>query len=105
MTTTVYKNTAVAQMNSKTNAYFAFGREISLNGQDVSKGGYAVFVIKNEYVGQAGNLRRKWLLVEKNLSFEAAIKLLNKRVGFQAYAPKRVSKWKANQWLNQIMQF
>ena len=49
MTTTVYKNTAVAQMNSKTNAYFAFGRETSLNGQDVSKGGYAVFVIKNEY--------------------------------------------------------
>lgn len=86
MSAEVYKNTAIAQKNSKRNAYFAFGREASLHGQDKSKGGYAVFVIKNEYVGQAGNLRRVWLLVEKNLGFDAAINLLNKRVGFKAYA-------------------
>lgn len=84
----VYKKTAVAQKDSKQNAYFAFGREADLHGQDISKGGYAVFVIKNQYVGQAGNLKRKWLLVEKNLDFDAAVKLLNKRVGFKAYHAK-----------------
>lgn len=85
MTTTLYKNTAVAQKNSKKNAYFAFGRVSNLDGHDTSKGGYAVFVINDEYVGQAGNLRRKWLLVQKDLSFNDAIDLLNKRVGFKAY--------------------
>lgn len=86
MSAEVYKNTAIAQKNSKRNAYFAFGREAELHGQDKSEGGYAVFVMKNEYVGQAGNLRRVWMLVEKNLGFDAAINLLNKRVGFKAYA-------------------
>jgi len=85
MTTEVYKKTAIAQKNSKRDAYYAFGREANLHGQEISEGGYAVFVIKNEYVGQAGDLRRKWLLVEKDLDFNAAVKLLNKRVGFKAY--------------------
>lgn len=86
MSAEVYQKTAIAQKNSKRSAFFAFGREAELHGQEKSKGGYAVFVIKNEYVGQAGNLRRVWKLVEKNLGYDAAINLLNKRVGFKAYA-------------------
>jgi hypothetical protein len=85
MTTTLYKQTAVAQKNSKHNALFAFGRKTDLDGHSVSKGGYAVFTIRDEYVGQAGSLRRKWLLVAQDLSFVDAIELLNKRVGFDAY--------------------
>ena len=88
MTTTLYKKTAIAQKGSKRNAFFAFGRNAKLDGHDVNKGGYAVFTIRDEHVGQAGSLRRKWLLVAENLSFVDAIKLLNKRVGFDAYAEK-----------------
>ena len=88
MTTTLYKQTAIAQKDSKRNAYFAFGRNSQLDGHDITEGGYAVFTIRDEFVGQAGNLRRKWLLVAKELTFVDAIKLLNKRVGFVAYAEK-----------------
>tara|TARA_B100000902_G_scaffold378420_1_gene411652 strand:+ start:1668 stop:1946 length:279 start_codon:yes stop_codon:yes gene_type:complete len=91
MTTTIYKQTAVAQKNSKRNAFFAFGRNTQLDGHDIAEGGYAVFTIRDEYVGQAGSLRRKWLLVAKNLSFVDATKLLNRRVGFVAYAEMGVT--------------
>lgn len=82
----VYKQTATKDVKSKSNAVYAFGREESMHGQPKENGGYAVFVIRDRFVGQAGDLRRKWELVEGNLSFEAAVDLLNSRVHHVAYA-------------------
>lgn len=82
----VYKQTATKDIKSKSNAVYAFGREESMHGQPKENGGYAVFVIRDRFVGQAGDLQRKWELVEKNLSFEAAVDLLNNRVHHVAYA-------------------
>ena len=86
MTAQIYKQTATKAIKSKTNAAYAFGREESMHGQPKENGGYAVFVIQDRFVGRYGDLQRKWLLVEKNLSYEAAIDLLNKRVHHVAYA-------------------
>lgn len=86
MTAQVYKQTATKALNSKANAVFAFGREETLHGQRTENGGYAVFVLRDRFVGAAGEKHRTWELVEKNLSYAEAITLLNKRVGHTAFA-------------------
>lgn len=86
MTTQVYKHTATKDIKSKQNAIYAFGRDEDMHGQPKENGGYAVFCMRDRFVGQAGDLLRKWTLVENNLSFNAAVKLLNKRVHHVAYS-------------------
>ena len=86
MTAQVYKQTATKDIKSKSNAVYAFGRNESMHGQPKENGGYAVFVIRDRFVGQGGDLQRKWNLVEKNMSFEDAVNLLNERVHHIAFS-------------------
>jgi hypothetical protein len=86
MTAQVYKQTATKDIKSSANAVYAFGREENMHGQPKENGGYAVFVLRDRFVGRDGDLQRKWALVGKNLSFEAAVNLLNERVHHVAYA-------------------
>ena len=76
----VYKNT-VQPARTKTKKLFAFGRRDDLKGQPTDAGGYAIFTLKGSYDGSVkGGIRKRWVLVARELSFEAACELMNKKL-------------------------
>ena len=85
MTAQVYKSTATRDVKSNVNAVYAFGRNEALHGQPVDAGGYALFVLRDRFVGAGGDLHRTWELVAKDLPYADAVSLMNKRVHHTAY--------------------
>ena len=86
MTISIYKNTATKDIKSKRRAIYAFGRDANLDGYETDMGGYALWCLRDRFVGQAGNLLRKWELVDRGMSYSDAVALMNKRVKHKAYA-------------------
>lgn len=83
MTLSIYKNTATKAKNGK---IYAFGRKSELNGRATSEGGYCLFRISENYNGQVrGGIEKKWVVVRADLSFEDAIRLMNRRCGYTAF--------------------
>jgi hypothetical protein len=82
---TIYTKTAT-KAKTKTQTIFAFGRETALDGHPVEKGGYQVWKLCENYDGQVkGGIRKTWRYVAKDLSFNDAVELLNRRVRFKAF--------------------
>ena len=83
--TSIYTKTA-AKAKNKEGTVYAFGREKSLDGLPKEKGGYAVFKLASNYDGQVrGGIRKSWVLVQKGLSYEEAVKLMNKRLKYKGF--------------------
>ena len=81
----VYRKTSTKNKSGKTT--YAFGRAQSLEGQDPSKGGYALFKYSVNYDGNVrGGKRGSWGVVDRDLSFDEVKALMNKKVGFDAFS-------------------
>ena len=84
MTASVYTKTAT---KSKAGKIYAFGRRDDLHGADKLKGGYVLFRLCQNYNGQVrGGIEKTWRAVEQNMTFDAAMKLMNKKCGYTAFA-------------------
>jgi hypothetical protein len=84
MSLSVYSSTATK--NPKTGKVFAFGRDKSLDGSDKSLGGYCVWTLCENYNGQVrGGVSKTWRYVQRDMSFEDAVKLMNRRVAHKAF--------------------
>jgi hypothetical protein len=75
---------------SKSGKIYAFGRNDDLNGKPVFLGGYYVFRLCENYDGKARTGTTKtWRYVgAQNLSYEAAVALMNKKCGYIAFNAK-----------------
>ena len=83
----IYKKTATK--NPKTGDIYAFGRERKLDGKPIEDGGYVVWILKSNYDGKVrGGIRKTWRYIKKDLSYNDAVKLMNRRVGHIAYNEK-----------------
>ena len=83
MTASVYKKTAT---KSKKGKIFAFGRDDNLHGKDKSLGGYSVWALCENYSGHVrGGISRTWRYLEKDMSFDDAVNLMNRRLGYKGF--------------------
>ena len=81
----VYKKTATKAKN-KEGTMYAFGRDKKLDGQPEEKGGYSVWKLKQNYAGGVrGGISKKWVYVEKDLSYSDAVKLMNKKLKYKGF--------------------
>ncbi len=76
----VYKTTA-QPARTKAKTIFAFGRRDDLAGHPTDAGGYAILKLKGSYDGSVkGGIRKRWVWVAKDLSFDGACELMNKKL-------------------------
>jgi hypothetical protein len=74
------KKTATIAKGLKRKTIFALGRDDTLEGKDPRMGGYQVWKMSENYDGQVhGGIRKSWGYVAKDLSFNEAVRLMNKR--------------------------
>ncbi len=86
MTISVYKQTARKCKAPKRPKIYAFGRLDSMAGKTVDQGGYAVFVLSENYCGRTkGGVRKSWCVVSDNLSHYDAVELMNKRLKYKEW--------------------
>lgn len=79
----VYSKTA--HKNAK-GTVFAFGRTDSLDGHPTEKGGYMIFKLCKNYDGKVhGGIRKTWRYTDSNLSYQDAIKIMNKKLGREEF--------------------
>ena len=77
----VFPKTARKASKLKTKPVFAFGRRDDLVGKPNSEGGFVVFKLAvNHDSTQRGQLSKRWVCVAKDLSHDAAVQLMNKRL-------------------------
>ena len=80
---TIYVKTATKSPSGKV---YAFGRDDKLDGKPTSEGGYQVWRLCENYAGHVrGGIAKTWRYVDRNMSFEDAIELLNKKVKHVAF--------------------
>lgn len=86
----IYKHTATkSNKGLKKEKVYAFGRSDHLDGRPVEEGGYIVWKLVENYDGMCKDgIRKTWRYVEKNLGYNEAVKLMNKRLGYKAF-PER----------------
>jgi hypothetical protein len=83
----VYTKTA-RKANDKNKTVYAFGRDDSLDGHHVEKGGYIVWKLCENYSGSVrGGIAKTWRYVEKDMPYEGAIALMNKKLGRAEFSP------------------
>lgn len=79
----IYTKTAT---KSKSGKIYAFGREKELDGQPKEKGGYAVYVVCENYAGHVRDgIRKSWRYVQLNMTYAEAVALMNKKCGYKAF--------------------
>lgn len=91
MSHSVYAKTATKskKKNVKRQKIYAFGRNDELHGQDISKGGYSVWALSENYDGKVrGGIRKSWGYIELDMSYNDAVKLMNRRLGYKAFEIK-----------------
>lgn len=82
--------TKTARKNAK-GVVFAFGRRDGMDGKPVADGGYMIFKLCENYNGQVhGGISKTWRYTDENLSYEDAIKKMNKKLGRNEFIPKGV---------------
>ena len=80
-----YKHTAVVAKTKKAETY-AIGRSDGLHGKPAEWGGYYVWVRKGNYMSHVkGGIGYTWRYVQKDLSYNEAMALMNKRVKFKVF--------------------
>lgn len=71
----------------KADQVFAFGRETRLDGRPADEGGYVLWVRSGNYAGHVrGGISYNWKVVKEGLSYAQAVQLMNRRVGYVAFA-------------------
>ena len=90
----IYKKTST-KSKTKQGSIFAFGRDKKLDGRPVEEGGYVLWKQSENYDGQVrGGIRKSWRLVKRDMSFNDAVDLMNKRVKHKAFNPSSTTKIK-----------
>lgn len=79
--------TKTARKNAK-GVVFAFGRKDSLDGKPTEMGGYMIWKLCENYDGKVrGGMRKTWRYTDENLSYEDAIKTMNRKLGREEFKP------------------
>lgn len=92
----VYPKTATRSKLGKRPAIFALGRDRKLGGRPIELGGYVLFKLRENYAGHVrGGIAKTWVAETTGLTHADAVKLINKRLGFDAFTfegPKATKK-------------
>jgi len=81
----IYKHTAVVAKTKSAETY-AIGRSDVLDGKPPEWGGYYVWVRKANYMSHVkGGIGYTWRYVKKDLTYNEAVILMNKRIKFKAF--------------------
>lgn len=82
----VYSKTA--RKNAK-GVVFAFGRSKAFEGKAPAEGGYMIFKLCENYAGHVrGGFAKTWRYTDTELSYEDAVKVMNKKLGREEFTTK-----------------